>query len=82
MPVFSSPVVRQERATVHLDLDASAGACPACGGEGNYLGRLGSRDWWRCRACGADFSTIDGGEAEVPAELAVVLAVEAVQPWA
>ena len=92
MPESSSPVARQERATVHLD--PAAGACPACGGEGNYLGRLGARDWYRCRSCGADFSTIDGEHAEavVPdvvaaprraeaVELAVVLAVEAVAPW-
>jgi len=30
--------------------------CPACpGGWGEYLGRLGSLDWYRCRCCGIDF---------------------------
>ena len=30
--------------------------CPECGGPGVLLGRLGERVWWRCRACGIDFS--------------------------
>ena len=29
--------------------------CPACGGEGECLGTLGTVDWYRCRDCGLDF---------------------------
>lgn len=30
--------------------------CPICGGDGNFLGKLGcSTLWFRCRACGIDF---------------------------
>lgn len=29
--------------------------CPACGGEPNFMGRMGSTDWYRCRQCGMDF---------------------------
>jgi predicted amidophosphoribosyltransferase len=28
--------------------------CSFCGGELNYLGRLGFMDWLRCEACGMD----------------------------
>jgi len=31
--------------------------CPACSGEGILLGSLGAREHFRCRACGADFSS-------------------------
>ena len=31
--------------------------CPVCGGEGYALGTLGCLDWWRCRHCGAEYST-------------------------
>jgi hypothetical protein len=32
-------------------------ACPACGSDNaTYLGRLGRREHYRCRACGMDFS--------------------------
>ena len=30
--------------------------CPACAGQGLFLGTLGLRDWMRCRACGMEFS--------------------------
>jgi predicted RNA-binding Zn-ribbon protein involved in translation (DUF1610 family)/transposase-like protein len=30
--------------------------CPVCGGPGVYMGTLGSRDHYRCRNCGIDFS--------------------------
>lgn len=30
--------------------------CPGCGGEGSFLGGLGRLEWFRCRACGLDFS--------------------------
>ncbi len=29
--------------------------CPACGGEGEFLGQLGSITHLRCRDCGCDF---------------------------
>ena len=29
--------------------------CPACGGDGGYLGTLGNLDWFRCIYCGAEF---------------------------
>jgi hypothetical protein len=31
-------------------------SCGTCGGEGVYLGQLGRLMWFRCRACGLDFS--------------------------
>jgi tRNA(Ile2) C34 agmatinyltransferase TiaS len=31
--------------------------CPMCGGPGGSLGSLGSLAWFRCRNCGADFSS-------------------------
>jgi hypothetical protein len=30
--------------------------CPACLGCGRVLGTLGALRWYRCRACGVDFS--------------------------
>ena len=30
--------------------------CPACGGDGGYLGTLGVLTWFRCIYCGMDFS--------------------------
>jgi hypothetical protein len=35
---------------------AEAATCPACDGEGAPLGALGSLTYYRCRACGMDFS--------------------------
>ena len=32
--------------------------CPQCDGEGAFLGLMGILEWWRCRHCGIDFSTI------------------------
>jgi ribosomal protein L37AE/L43A len=32
--------------------------CPFCGGVGVFMGELGSLEWWRCRACGMEFSTV------------------------
>ena len=34
-----------------------AGGCPACNGPASSLGALGSREHFRCRNCGLDFST-------------------------
>ena len=34
----------------------SPACCPACQGSGRVLGTLGARRWYRCRACGVDFS--------------------------
>jgi hypothetical protein len=31
-------------------------SCPVCGGEGNFMGQLGSLAHYRCRQCGMDFS--------------------------
>lgn len=36
--------------------DVIAPKCPACGGPGNSLGKLGKRVQYRCRNCGIDFS--------------------------
>jgi ribosomal protein L37E len=39
------------------DLDPQQGpTCPMCDGPGEYLGSLGSKEWFRCRNCGMDFS--------------------------
>jgi ribosomal protein L37AE/L43A len=40
--------------------------CPACGGEGIGLGRLGATQWFRCRNCGIDFK----GDEPVSAKMA------------
>ncbi|MCP1392156.1 MAG: hypothetical protein J5I35_05310 [Methanothrix harundinacea] len=34
--------------------------CPACGGPGVILGKLGNRWHFRCRGCGIDYSE-EGG---------------------
>ncbi len=34
----------------------SPARCPACQGCGRVLGALGALRWYRCRACGLDFS--------------------------
>jgi hypothetical protein len=34
----------------------SPARCPACHGCGRVLGALGALRWYRCRACGVDFS--------------------------
>ena len=31
--------------------------CPVCSGPAILLGVLGGLMWWRCRNCGAQFST-------------------------
>lgn len=33
-------------------------ACPVCGGPGVELGTLGTREYFRCRNCGMDFSMV------------------------
>ena len=33
--------------------------CPACGGTGSRLGRLGGLVWFRCRYCGMDYNQAD-----------------------
>lgn len=33
--------------------------CPVCGNGPKYLGQLGNRHHWSCRACGMEYSTID-----------------------
>lgn len=30
--------------------------CPQCGGPGSLIGALGTRDHYRCRDCGWDYS--------------------------
>ena len=30
--------------------------CTMCGGEGDYIGQLGQHQWYRCEACGWDFT--------------------------
>lgn len=37
--------------------------CPCCHGEGGLLGVLGCLRWFRCRACGIDFSQRVPGHA-------------------
>ena len=39
--------------------DPGYAGCPACGGDGVYLGGLGNRKHYRCRQCGIDFSSED-----------------------
>lgn len=34
-------------------------SCPCCGGDSTFLGALGSRNHFRCRDCGADFSATE-----------------------
>jgi tRNA(Ile2) C34 agmatinyltransferase TiaS len=33
-------------------------SCPCCGGDGTFLGALGDRLHFRCRACGIGFSVL------------------------
>lgn len=33
--------------------------CPTCGGEPILMGCLGDLDWFRCRACGWEWSMPD-----------------------
>lgn len=35
---------------------STVAGCPACTGLGVPLGNLGRLRWYRCRACGIDFS--------------------------
>lgn len=35
-----------------------APSCPACAGEVFFLGQLGMREHFRCRACGMDCSRV------------------------
>jgi tRNA(Ile2) C34 agmatinyltransferase TiaS len=37
------------------EYDGDVDYCPACGGEGGYLGELGIVAWFRCRQCGSEF---------------------------
>lgn len=39
-----------------INKSEEAPECPACGGPGSHLGTLGTREHFRCRNCGADFS--------------------------
>lgn len=53
-------------------LDPNPPQCPQCDGPGFFLGQLGTLEWWRCRNCGIDFSTIgvrgSDGEEEASRE--------------
>lgn len=40
--------------------------CPCCDGDSTFLGALGSRNHFRCRDCGIDFSAT---ESELKATL-------------
>lgn len=51
--------------------------CPICDGEGVPLGELGNREHFRCRACGADFSTIIVETPPVPQRDALPLPLPA-----
>lgn len=43
-----------------MDEEAMTAECPACFGTGNFLGCLGSLEYFRCRMCGIVFN--DAGE--------------------
>lgn len=45
--------------------------CPACGGEGGLLGTLGTRNHYRCRQCGAEYSSIVPSDEMVPVPVPV-----------
>jgi hypothetical protein len=45
--------------------------CPVCGGEGGLLGILGSRMHYRCRHCGADFSSVEPSAEMAPVPVPV-----------
>ena len=48
------------QAVINETNDRIASACPMCGAAGaTPLGTLGSLDHYRCRDCGADFSSAD-----------------------
>ena len=38
--------------------------CPACGGDGEYMGSLGALDHLKCRDCGCTFHNDDFVEAD------------------
>lgn len=35
--------------------------CPMCRGSGLFMGTLGTKDWYRCRNCGMEFSVDESG---------------------
>ena len=40
-----------------LDIFLEVVECPLCGGDGEFLGQLGSVTHLRCRQCGMEFHT-------------------------
>ncbi len=49
--------------------DLAPGAyCPECNSEGRHLGALGYRDYFRCIACGWDWSVLNRGRAQADYE--------------
>lgn len=50
---------REPLVDVARDAQALPSECPACGGNAEVMGALGSRVHFRCRACGIDSSAVD-----------------------
>jgi len=44
---------------------ADSAYCVMCGGQGNFLGRLGEVTYYRCRNCGIDFHEHENGTCSV-----------------
>lgn len=60
MPEALQAAIEVEQQIEHLidqDDDEQAYFCPACDGDLVSLGALGRLSWFRCRHCGAQFST-------------------------
>lgn len=46
----------RDRYQAHRMYEDEGVFCPECGGDGEFMGQLGSLEWYRCRACGMDFN--------------------------
>lgn len=47
-----------------MERDDDVARCPECDGEGRSMGFLGMLQWFRCRACGMEFSAQAEGTGE------------------
>lgn len=56
VPVHSGAAGRSDENVRAFSMRAESPSCPACGGDGGFLGGLGNREHFRCINCGMDFS--------------------------